>query len=138
MSDEKAREEARRWLTTARGDLETARLLAAGRRWAHACFHAQQAAEKALKALWYAHDLDPWGHSVLKLIDELRVAAAELYGVVKGLREAAARLDRFYLLTRYPNGLPDITPEEAFFEADAMSAIELAAGIVEQVAPCTT
>ena len=25
-------------------------------------------------ALWYLHDLDPWGHSIRKLVDDLAVA----------------------------------------------------------------
>jgi len=33
---------------------------------------AQQAAEKAVKALWYLADAEPWGHSVQKLIGDLR------------------------------------------------------------------
>ena len=37
----------------------------------HACFHAQQAGEKALKAVWYYADADPWGHSIRKLIEDL-------------------------------------------------------------------
>jgi HEPN domain-containing protein len=137
MSDEKTRTEARRWLATARGDLETARMLAQGGRWAHACFHAQQAGEKALKALWYAQDLDPWGHSVLRLIDDLEPVAPNAYGLMHDLREAAGQLDRYYVPTRYPNGLPDLTPEEAFFEIDALRALDLAMGIVDRAATST-
>jgi len=33
--------------------------------------HSQQAGEKAVKAIWYARDLDPWGHSIARLIREL-------------------------------------------------------------------
>jgi HEPN domain-containing protein len=134
MSAEKASSEAGRWIATARGDLETARVLREAGRWAHACFHAQQAAEKAIKALWYLHDLDPWGHSVLKLIEDLGAADPETYRFVADLREPAGQLDRFYVPTRYPNGLPDLTPDEAYFERDAVAALDLAARVVERVA----
>ena len=133
MSSEKNRGEALRWLETARGDLVTARLLCDNDRWAHGCFHAQQAAEKALKALWYSKDGDPWGHSVLRLIRDLIKVDAEAYGELEDQLAAAARLDRYYIPTRYPNGLPDITPEDAFFETDCVSAFEVASTIVEGV-----
>jgi HEPN domain-containing protein len=134
MSAEKNRDEAGRWLETSRGDLETARVLRQARRWAHACFHAQQSSERALKALWYSRDLDPWGHSVQRLIDDLASASAETHLAMADLAQAAAEIDRFYIPTRYPNGLPDLTPEKAFFESDAVRAIELTERFVERVA----
>jgi HEPN domain-containing protein len=111
MSAEKNSDEAGRWLETSRGDLETARILKAAGRWAHACFHAQQPVEKALKALWYAKDLDPWGHSAQRLFDDLAAASAETHRGVADLSIQAAEIDRFYIPTRYPNGLPDLTRE---------------------------
>lgn len=45
------REEAGWWLATARGDLEAARVLLRSGQHNLAAFHAQQAAEKALKAV---------------------------------------------------------------------------------------
>jgi HEPN domain-containing protein len=134
MSAEKNRGEASRWLETSRGDLETARILKAAGRWAHACFHAQQSVEKALKALWYAKDLDPWGHSAQRLVDDLATASAETYRGIADLSIQAAEIDRFYIPTRYPNGLPDLTPEKAFFESDAARAVDLAERIIERVA----
>ena len=134
MSDEKNAGEARRWLLTARGDLESARVLSAGGRWAHACFHAHQAAEKALKALWYRLDLDPWGHSVRRLLDELAVGSPETQHALRDLTDAASELDQFDIPTRYPNGLPDLTPEQAFTNAMADRADALASSILERVA----
>ena len=37
------------------------------------------------------------------------------------------------LAARYPNGLPDVTPDRAFFEEDARLAIQLCEGILRQV-----
>ena len=50
------------------------------------------------------------------------------------LGETAAGIDRFSVPTRYPNGLPDLTPEEAFFEKDAARAIDLETRIADRVA----
>lgn len=134
MSVERNRSEAARWLETARGDLHTADVLFANRRWAHCCFHAQQAAEKALKSLWYLFDGDPWGHSAARLVDDLGEVDQRAHASVADLAETAGRLDRYYIPTRYPNGLPDITPDRAFFEADAREAIDAARLILERVA----
>ena len=44
----------------------------------------------------------------------------------KHLEKSATILDRFYITTRYPNGLPDLTPEEAYLEEDAISCLDYA------------
>jgi len=72
------------------------------------CFDAQQAAEKALKALCIEHGIDfPYVHDLARLITLLEEETA----VPEGVREAG-RLTRFAILTRYP-GLDDpVTPDE--------------------------
>jgi len=42
-------------------------------------------------------------------------------------------LDRFYIPTRYPNGLPDITPDEAFADEDAEKCITYSNKILDEV-----
>jgi HEPN domain-containing protein len=133
MSDEKNAGEARRWFLTARGDLESARVLRSGGRWAHSCFHAQQAAEKALKALWYRLDRDPWGYSVRRLLDELAAESPEAHNALRDLSDAASELDQYYIPTRYPNGLPDLTPDQVFTAAMADHAEELATRIIDRI-----
>ena len=64
MSTEKNIREAIRWLATADDDIDSAVILKNNGKFAHSCFHAQQAGEKALKAVWYFADADPWGHSI--------------------------------------------------------------------------
>ena len=71
MSTEKSFREAKRWFITAEDDLDTALILKKTAKFAHCCFHAQQAAEKAVKSVWYFLDDDPWGHSIKMLIDGL-------------------------------------------------------------------
>ena len=56
------------------------------------CFAAQQAAEKAVKAMYlYLHG-DPWGHSLLALMQSLPGEIAALPG--EELIEAARALDK--------------------------------------------
>ena len=96
-----------------------------------ACFSAQQSAEKALKAYLYAEGVEnPWGDSAARLCE----AAAEFDAAFVGLTESATTLDRFYIPTRYPNGLPGGTPAAAFHRRDSESALADAEKVLEFVA----
>ena len=76
--------------------------------------------QKAVKALWYANGDDPRGHSIQKLIAECPVLSS--LSDKDEWVERGALLDRFYIPTRYPNGLPDLTPEQSYFRTDAEGA----------------
>jgi HEPN domain-containing protein len=128
MSVDKERYEARRWLETAHEDLEAAQALMECGKFSHSCFFSQQAGEKALKALWFLLGEDPWGHSVQRLIAELPDARAREQ--MEALLEAGALLDRYYIPTRYPNGLPDLTPGQVYFKRDAESCHESARQLI--------
>jgi HEPN domain-containing protein len=124
MSRSKDAYEAQRWLDTAANELGAARTLAGSGYHAQACFFSQQCAEKAVKAMWYLIGAEPWGHSVQALIEELpQKEQIDDVGAVMG---KAAVLDRYYIPTRYPNGLPDLTPEKTYSAADSKQAIESA------------
>jgi len=133
MSTEKSVHEAKRWFTTAEDDLDTARILKKSSKYAHSCFHAQQAGEKALKSIWYFIDADPWGHSIKMLIDGLEEENKEYYKEMKMLERIGSVLDRFYIPTRYPNGLPDMTPDMAFSREDAETCVNHAEKILDKV-----
>jgi HEPN domain-containing protein len=122
MSADKEHYEARRWLDTTLQDIEAARSLMAAGKFSHSCFFSQQAAEKAMKSLWYFLGEDPWGHSIQKLIAELPDPRA--HERMGPLLEAGALLDRYYIPTRYPNGLPDLTPGQVYFRRDADVCLE--------------
>jgi HEPN domain-containing protein len=124
MSQSKNLHEAQRWLNTAIEDMQAALVLQERNLFSHACFQAQQCAEKALKAMWYLLDQDPWGHSVQRLVKEYPNLAHLLEP--EDWLQRAALLDRYYIPTRYPNGLPDLTPGESYFAEDARQAIEQA------------
>jgi HEPN domain-containing protein len=100
---------------------------AASHEWA--CFQAQQAAEKALKALWLGNGFEPWGHSVLRLIDDYPDESVRL-GPLAALRSAAKALDKLYIPTRYPNGLPDLSPFEVYTDLEAHAAIAAARSVL--------
>jgi HEPN domain-containing protein len=123
--------EARRWLTAAREDLAYASHAAAGGHYAPACFFAQQAAEKAVKALHYARGARAViGHSVRALIEQLSPRETSL----EALLDAARELDLLYVPTRYPNGLDSGTPAEAFSAAQSKRALDLARQLVDAAA----
>ena len=128
MSGTKNRHRAERWLQTAEEDWKAAQVLVSNGMYAQACFYAQQSGEKAVKSLWYLVDADPWGRSVQRLVAEFprRAEIADLdawlgYG---------ALLDQFYIPTRYPNGLPDLTPGQVYRLDDARRSLEAARGLI--------
>jgi len=131
MSRDKEVHEARRWVDTAHEDIDAACVLLDKQKFSHACFFAQQAAEKALKALWISIGEDPWGHSLQKLITDLPHAGIKTS--MEELIEESAVLDRYYIPTRYPNGLPDLTPGKYYFQKDADLCIESAERIINKV-----
>lgn len=133
MSHKKNRDEAVRWLTTGQDDLDTAKILKQNKKHAHACFHAQQAVEKSIKGVWYFYDADPWGHSILKLIQDFKEVDEDVFNRLNKFTGDARKLDRLYIPTRYPNGLPDITPDLAFGEDDSRFSTAAAEKILKEV-----
>ncbi len=124
------RGEGKRWLEQARRDLNAARTILERGLWWITCFQAQQAAEKAVKAVLYASgERLVLGHSVAELLKD----AAGVDAVFAGYVGDGSLLDRFYIPTRYPNGLPGGIPADAYSEADARQAVEKAEGIVTAV-----
>jgi len=122
--------EAERWLISAREDLEYARHAATGGYHAPACFHAQQAAEKAVKAVHYKRGARAViGHNIRSLIETLDPREPSL----DQLRDVARELDLFYIATRYPNGLAAGTPGEAFSSPQSSRALDLAERILNGV-----
>lgn len=93
---------------------------------------AQPAGEKAMKALWYWHDVEPWGHSILKLVRE--IPPNTHFVADTAILHAASDLDKYYIPTRYPNGLPALTPHEVYGERDSSHALDQAKLILNRVA----
>ena len=93
-------------------------------------FLSQQSLEKAMKALWLYVDGDPWRHSIQKLV--MQFPRPEMLSDVQQWVEYAGLLDRFYTPTRYPNGLPDLTPGQVYVANDSLQAIEKASFFLEE------
>jgi len=131
LSQENYREDSKRWLRQAEADIRAAQGSLKNHNYEWACFQSQQAGEKALKALWHYYSFDPWGHSVVKLIQEF--PKNEIKNSLILLLNRAKELDKLYIPTRYPNGLPDLTPSEVYTEEEASKAIESSKIIIEEI-----
>lgn len=128
----KAREEAQRWLIQARDEFQDADALRLRGRFYLALFHFQQAAEKALKAFLYSIASSEevfFTHSIYELIQWAKEVAPDFDKVAK-----AAKLDQYYISTRYPNGLPGGVPSRFYTDPEqAQEAMELAKAVLEMV-----
>lgn len=91
-----------------------------------ACFAAQQAAEKAAKALHLSIGQEVWGHVIAKILREL---PAEI-SVPTGLIDKAMVLDNFYIPPRYPDSHPEGAPFEHYGELQSKEAIAYAGEII--------
>lgn len=122
--------EGGRWLDQALRDLDDARYAGDGKRYNLCCFLSQQAAEKALKAYLYARGAESvWGHSVAELCDD----SGKLDPGFRKLKKECAPLDRFYIPTRYPNGLPGGIPADAYTNHDSDRALSMAEQVISFV-----
>jgi HEPN domain-containing protein len=130
MSEEKHQHEAERWISQGEEDLDAARVLLEGEKYAQACFYCQQSGEKAMKGFAWSNGLDLWGHSLLKLCDKLKEHDVQVAGLE---RRDMALLDKFYIPTRYPNGLPEITPQKGFCREEAEEGMKAAKRILKWV-----
>ena len=117
------------WLRQAGADLEHAELSAREGDNEWSCFAAQQAAEKAIKAVFLHCHGDPWGHSLLALLQSLPEEI--LKSLPPALLDSAKALDKDYIQTRYPNGFASGAPMDYFTERDALESIAHAKSILE-------
>jgi len=117
------------WFKQAERDLLQASDSRKASRHEWACFAAQQAAEKAVKALHLHYKQEAWGHVIAQLLVELPVGA----GVSKKLIEKGRVLDNFYVPTRYANGHPSGAPFEHYGPLQSGEAIRYASEILEFV-----
>jgi HEPN domain-containing protein len=115
------------WLDEAKGDLEHARNDMQGGFYNWACFSAQQAAEKAIKAVFQRMGAEAWGHSVADLLKEL----AKKQAVSENLVDASLELDKAYIPTRYPNAHPSGSPRSRYTKQESRRLIGYAEKIVK-------
>jgi HEPN domain-containing protein len=114
--------EAQRWHAQAEDDLKfTLWIFSEAVFFDKGCFLAQQAGEKTLKACLYAQGhRRVIGHSLLEMTDALSSTDPRFSDILS----AAKRLDRFYISTRYPNGIPGGSPYQVFELDDLQKAVQ--------------
>ena len=117
------------WLKQAKRDLEQAQDSQNSDRHEWACFAAQQAAEKAVKALHLSLKQEAWGQVISQLMTELPASV----NVPKEFIEKGRVLDNFYIPTRYANGHPSGAPFEHYGPLQSGEAIQYAGEILEFV-----
>ena len=117
-------EATRRWLTYARADLQEARINIEHGGVPHiACFHAQQAVEKAIKALYV------WMASPFDLIHDLDRLRNQLPGnwSVKSSFPDLSVLSFWAVNGRYPGEWTELTRDEA------LEALDVAERLLKEV-----
>jgi len=108
----------REWVNRARSDLLMAKSRTKGIYLEDLCFHAQQAAEKAIKAVLIKHALKfPYVHDVGELLTLIENAGLKIPGLVK----QAGKLTRFAVFTRYP-GIAEPISEDEYVESLTIAA----------------
>ncbi|WP_041947089.1 HEPN domain-containing protein [Truepera radiovictrix] len=115
------------WWSQARRDLSHARADVDAAYYEWACFSAQQAAEKGLKAVFQALGAVVWGHSVADLLREL----GKHQRVPPELDDAALELDKAYIPTRYPDAHPSGYPGGRYVKTEALRLVAHAEAILE-------
>ncbi len=113
------------WMDEAEGDIEHAKSDLEQGFYNWACFSAQQAAEKAARAVFQKMGAEAWGHSVADLLKEL----SRKHPVSDELMNAALELDKAYFPTRYPNAHPSGSPRSRYTKEEARRLIQYAEGI---------
>lgn len=131
MSREKYKEESHRWIRQAKADIKAAEICSQNGSHEWASFQSQQAAEKALKAIWYFIGEDPWGHSIVKLLNDFPDPA--INHTLNSLMNDAKSLDKLYIPTRYPNGLPELIPADVYTADESTDAINRSKKILETI-----
>ncbi len=121
------RDEFDRWLEQARHTLSSAeRDLQAGD-YAWSCFKSQQAGEYAAKAVLRGYGRLAAGHSILRLLDDLKNGGIAVNTACVG---HARLLDRHYIPPRYPDAYPSGSPFEFYDEETARQALEAARSLL--------
>lgn len=120
------RPEIERWLLQGKEELDTAKASMNAGKWFASAFWSQQAAEKALKALYIFKKKESPGptHSLTFLGRELDIPK-EFYGL---LRE----LTKEYYISRYPDASDDV-PYKMYTHDDANSYIKNCESLIKWV-----
>ena len=112
-----AADDPREWVNRATSNLALAKSKIPGTYLEDLCFEAQQAAEKAIKAVMIRRNIEfPYVHDLARLLSMLEEAGEEIPEVVRKAEE----LTRYALITRYP-GIARPVSEQEYAEAVAVA-----------------
>ena len=110
-------DDPREWLNRARGNLAKAGVPVPGGYLEDLCFDAQQASEKAIKALLIARQIDfPYTHDLSHLLTILEAHGESIPDAIRQAEE----LTRYASHTRYP-GFAEPVSESEYQEAIAIA-----------------
>ncbi|MEK6758385.1 MAG: HEPN domain-containing protein [Deltaproteobacteria bacterium] len=122
--------EADRWLRQAENDLKASEWCQQGGFFAPACFMAQQAAAKSLRAFLYINKEDAKEtRSVADLLDRAMTYEESFKSFVGN----STSLDIYYKTARFPDALPGGIPAEVIARKDSVDAIRQASDIIAMV-----
>jgi HEPN domain-containing protein len=119
-------ERSKDWMDQAVGDLEHAQSDMDRGFYNWACFSSQQAAEKAVKAVFQKMGAEAWGHSVSDLLLEL----SKRNPVPEELIEGGFQLDKAYIPTRYPNAHPSGSPKDRYTKEETRRLVDYCERII--------
>jgi HEPN domain-containing protein len=115
------------WLKQAERDLGLAEVAANAGYHEGAAFHAQQCAEKAVKALVQSLHGAVLGHAATDILEQLPPSVKPPAGILN----ATQRLDKVYVTSRYPNGFASGSPGDYFNEAESRELIGYAQQVLD-------
>ena len=121
-------EDPREWLNRARSNLAKAKVRRKGVYLEDLCFDAQQAAEKAIKAVLIKRDVKfPYIHDLAELLTLAEETGIKIPKSMKG----AGKLSKFAVFTRYPFDSSPIVEKEYKEEIKiAQAVLRWAEGII--------
>ena len=115
-------DDPREWMNRARSDLTQAKNQVPGVYFENLCFNAQQAAEKAIKAVLIARDIEfPYVHDLARLLSLLEDGGEV---IPEAIRRASV-LTKYATITRYPGEVRPVS------EAEYQEAIAIAEAVVQ-------
>ena len=115
------------WLKQAEADFKHGKNSLNSEDYEWSCFSFQQAAEKAIKALFLKSGRDAWGHTLTILLGKL----PETIQISEETIECAKILDKHYIPTRYPNGFDEGAPTDFYTRKEAEEALRCGGIIIE-------
>ena len=109
MPDRYSPDDPREWLNRARSNLAQAKVDQPDVYFEDLCFNAQQAVEKAIKALLIKYGVEfPYVHDITELLTLIEEAGQQIPESIK----QAERLTRFAVFTRYPSVVSPVSRQE--------------------------